>query len=93
MTVEAPPEVMRYVVEKGFIAVDGVSLTIVTKSASSFQVSLVDYTLKHTNLSDKREGDLVNLEIDIIAKYVERLSQPRQGGVTTEFLQEHGFLV
>ncbi len=93
MTVEAPPEVMRYVVEKGFIAVDGVSLTIVTKSASSFQVSLVDYTLKHTNLSDKREGGLVNLEIDIIAKYVERLSQPRQGGVTTEFLQEHGFLV
>ncbi len=88
---EAPPEVMRYIVEKGFIAVDGASLTVVTKTTSSFQVSLVDYTLRHTVLGDRQVGDLVNLEVDIIAKYVEQLSQPRSGGVTTEFLQEHGF--
>jgi len=90
---EAPPEVMYYVVEKGFIAVDGVSLTVVTKDTSSFQVSVVDYTRKHTTLGDRQVGDLVNLEVDIIAKYVEQLSQARSTGITVEFLQEHGFLV
>ena len=88
---EAPPEVMRYIVEKGFIAVDGVSLTVVTKDTSSFQVSVVDYTWRHTVLGDRQVGDPVNLEVDIIAKYVEQLSQPRSGDITTEFLQEHGF--
>ncbi len=90
---EAPPEVMRYVVEEGFIAVDGVSLTVVSKSPSSFQVSLIDYTRQHTTLGDRQVGDLVNLEVDIIAKYVEQLSQARSTGITAEFLQEHGFLV
>jgi len=90
---EAPHEVMRYVVEKGFIAVDGVSLTVEAKDASSFQVSVVDFTWKHTILGSRRVGDLVNLEVDIIAKYVEQLSQPRRSGITASFLQEHGFLV
>ncbi len=90
---EASPEVMRYVVEKGFIAVDGVSLTMVTKDTSSFQVSIVDYTRQHTTLGDRQVGDSVNLEIDIIAKYVEQLSQARSTGITVGFLQEHGFLV
>jgi len=90
---EASPEVMCYVVEKGFIAVDGISLTVVTKDASSFQVSVVDFTRKHTTLGSRRVGDLVNLEVDIIAKYVEQLSQPRRSGITVNFLQEHGFLV
>jgi len=90
---EAPPEVMRYVVEKGFIAVGGVSLTVVAKGTGSFEVSLVDYTRKHTNLGDRRVGDLVNLEVDVIAKYVEQLSQARSPGITVDFLQEHGFLV
>jgi len=88
---EAPHEVMRYVVEKGFIAVDGVSLTVVAKDTSSFQVSVVDFTRKHTTLGSRRVGDLVNLEVDIIAKYVEQLSQPRRSGITVGFLQEHGF--
>ena len=82
---------MRYIVEQGFIAVDGASLTVVTKATSSFQVSLVGYTLRHSVLGDRQVGDLVNLEVDIIAKYVEQLSQPSSGGVTTEFLQGHGF--
>ena len=90
---EAPTEIMRYIVEKGFIAVDGVSLTVVTKNASSFQVSVVDFTRKNTNLGNRRVGGLVNLEVDIIAKYVEQLSQPRHSGITANFLQEHGFLV
>jgi len=90
---EPPPEIMRYIVEKGFIAVDGVSLTVVTEDTSSFQVSVVDYTRKHTTLGSRRVGDLVNLEVDIIAKYVEQLSQSRSSGITANFLQEHGFLV
>ena len=89
----APPEVIRYMVAKGFIAVDGVSLTVVDFNTSSFLVSIVEYTRENTNLGNKRVGDLVNLEVDIIAKYVERLSQPRRPGVTIDFLQEHGFLV
>jgi riboflavin synthase len=88
---ETPSEIMRYVVEKGFIAVDGVSLTVVEYEATSFKVSLVAYTIESTILGDKRPGDVVNLEVDIIAKYVERL---REGGsrITMEFLAEHGFM-
>ncbi|MBE9482414.1 MAG: riboflavin synthase [Chloroflexi bacterium] len=90
---EADPEVVRYIVEKGFIAVDGVSLTVVTRNTSSFQVSIVNYTQKHTTLGSRQVGDLVNLEIDIIAKYVEQLSQAYSTGITTDFLQKHGFLI
>ena len=90
---EASPEVMRYVVEKGFIAIDGVSLTVVTRDASSFQVSVVDYTQQSTTLGSRHVGDLVNLEADIIAKYVEQFSQVKNTGITVDFLQEHGFLV
>jgi riboflavin synthase len=89
---EAPPEVMRYIVKKGFIAVDGISLTVVDLDTTSFTISVVDYTLKHTNLGSRRVGDLVNIEVDVMAKYVERLSQPHQNGITVDFLQEHGFL-
>ncbi len=89
---EAAPEVMRYIVERSFVAVDGVSLTTVTKDASSFQVSVVDYTREHTTLGSRQVGDLVNLEVDIIAKYVEQLSQTHTTGITVDFLQEHGFI-
>ncbi len=90
---EAPPEVMRYVVEKGFVAVDGVSLTVVTRNASAFQVSVVEYTRQNTIIGDWQIGDLVNLEVDIIAKYVEQVSQARSAGITVDFLREHGFSV
>ena len=90
---EAAPEVMRYVVEKGFIALNGISLTVIARDAISFQVSVVDYTRRHTTLGELSVGDLVNLEVDIIAKYVEQLNQSRGTGITVNFLQEHGFLV
>jgi riboflavin synthase len=93
MRFEASPEVMRFVVPKGFIAVDGVSLTVASIDTDSFWVSIVDYTRQHTILGSKKVGDLVNLEVDIIAKYVEQLSQPQRTGITVDFLQEHGFLV
>jgi len=90
---DAPPRLMPYIVEKGFIAVDGVSLTVVSKNSSSFQVSLVDFTAKNTTLGGRRVGDLVNLEVDIIAKYVEQLSRTSRPEITFDFLEEHGFLV
>ena len=90
---EAPPEVMRFIVPKGFMAVDGVSLTVAGKDTGSFWVSIVDYTRQHTILGSQKVGDMVNLEVDIIAKYVEQLSQPQRTGITADFLQEHGFPV
>lgn len=93
ISVEAPPEVMRFVVEKGFITVDGISLTVVTREESTFSVSIVDFTFKHTTLHERRVGDTVNLETDIIGKYVDQLTQVGRPGITKEFLQEHGFMV
>lgn len=88
----APQHLMRYIVDKGFIAVDGVSLTVIEPEDSSFSVSLVGYTLEHTTLGQKRPGDIVNLEVDIIGKYVERLNRTSNQGVTLEFLEKHGFV-
>ncbi len=90
---ETSPQVMRYIVEKGFIAVDGISLTIVTRDTTSFQVSVIDYTQRYTTLGSRQVGDLVNSEVDIIAKYVEQLSQTQRPGITVNFLEKHGFLV
>jgi riboflavin synthase len=73
LTVEAPPELIRYCVEKGSIAVDGVSLTIAEVRDDAFEVALVPHTLEVTTLGALRPGDLVNLEADVLAKYVEKL--------------------
>jgi riboflavin synthase len=89
----APIEVVHYIVVKGFITVDGVSLTVVTKEVGAFRVSIVDYTRKNTTLGGRLVGDLVNLEVDIIAKYVAEFSRARRPEVTVGFLKEHGFLV
>jgi riboflavin synthase len=72
-----PPELLRYMVVKGPVAIDGASLTIIEKTADSFAVSLVQYTQEHTNLMSKKTGDSVNIETDIIARYVEALLQER----------------
>ena len=90
---EAPPEVTRYIVEKGFIAVDGVSLTVTQRGAASFGVSVVGFTRTRTTLGQRRSGDTVNLEVDIIAKYVEALTRPPGGGINEGFLREHGFAI
>jgi riboflavin synthase len=91
MRISAAAELMPYVVDKGFIAVDGVSLTVVNVEDSSFVVSLVDYTMENTTLGRKRPGDVVNLEVDIIAKYVESLKEQRRQSLSIEFLREYGF--
>jgi riboflavin synthase len=71
--IQLPADLARYVAEKGSIAVDGISLTVSAVAAGSFEVSLIPETLKRTTLGAKREGDAVNLEVDVIAKYVEKL--------------------
>jgi riboflavin synthase len=71
--IRTPKRLMPYVVEKGFIAVDGISLTVVNKGAASFTVSVIPYSLSNTNLEEKSVGHRVNLEVDILAKYVESL--------------------
>jgi riboflavin synthase len=87
-------EITRYIVEKGFVAVDGISLTVVEVTPSGFAITLIPYTQVNVALLDKRPGDLVNIEVDIVAKYVERFvggGHPARGRVTEEFLARHGF--
>jgi riboflavin synthase len=79
VTVLAPPQLLRYMVVKGPVCIDGISLTIIARDAASFSVSLVQYTQEHTNLVSRRPGDRINLETDIIARYVEQLLAAREG--------------
>ena len=89
VTVSAPPPMMRYVVEKGFISVDGASLTVVTCSSDRFGFAVIPYTRDNTVLGGRRAGDRVNLEVDIVAKYIERLSiAAREAGETEGERQE-----
>ena len=90
--ISALATLMPYIVSKGFIAVDGVSLTVVDLDDYSFSISVVSFTKQHTTLGKMKPGDIVNLEVDIIAKYVERLKQQEGKGVTLDFLEEQGFL-
>lgn len=78
LQVAVPPELERYLVLKGSVAVDGVSLTVSALAGGLFSVALIPYTLEHTNLGDARPGGHVNLEADLIAKYVERLLGERR---------------
>lgn len=96
MQIAAQPEIISQLVEKGSVAVDGISLTIAELGAESFTLSLIPHTLQRTVLLDKRPGDIVNLECDIIGKYVRRLleqgaAQNRQSKVDINFLSRHGF--
>lgn len=92
VTVAAPANLLRYIVEKGSVAIDGVSLTVAAVTGRDFSVSLIPHTGAQTILLQKRVGDQVNLECDIIGKYVEKLLQPhKETNITMEFLAEHGF--
>ena len=80
---DAPISLMRYVVEKGFIAVDGASLTIVNCDNFSFSVTIIPHTRENTVFKHKKVGDSVNLEVDIMAKYIERLAMAGRAPVDT----------
>ena len=75
LTCRAPEKIMKYVVEKGFIAVDGISLTVVDCAPKSFSVTIIPYTQENTVIKSLKIGDTVNLEVDIMAKYVEKFTQ------------------
>ncbi len=96
-TVAASPSLLRYIVEKGSIAMDGISLTVAGVTERDFSVSVIPHTAAVTILGGKGPGDVVNLETDIIGKYVEKLLRPRDAevaperGLTLEFLAQNGF--
>lgn len=95
-TIGTTAAVMRYIVEKGSVAIDGISLTVAKVTDSSFSVSIIPHTAEQTVLSYKKTGDTVNLENDIIGKYVEKMMNPQNSpkepnGITMEFLAKNGF--
>ena len=94
LTIECPAALERYIATKGSIAVDGISLTVVEAHSENFTVSVIPHTFDHTTLAQRRRGDRVNLEVDIIARYVERLltsgGAPDQG-LNLERLREMGY--
>lgn len=95
LTIETDPALMRYIVTKGYIAIDGTSLTVVDTGANWFNVTLINYTQSKIILPRKKPRDRVNLEVDILAKYIERIHgapAARHAGMTPEFLQSHGFI-
>lgn len=95
-TIQANSSIMHYIVEKGSIAIDGISLTIASLSADSFCVSIIPHTAKVTTLGMRKIGDTVNLENDIIGKYVEKFLMPtaptsQKNTFTREWLLQHGY--
>ncbi|MGI6065596.1 MAG: riboflavin synthase [Bacillota bacterium] len=97
--IEAPPELLKYIIPKGSVAIDGISLTVVSVEENSFTVSLIPHTAKVTSLGFKQVGDKVNLETDIIGKYIERMvhyqndsKNKSESRLSMDFLAEHGFI-
>ncbi len=86
-----PAELMRFVAVKGSVAVDGVSLTVLEAERETFAVALIPFTLEHTTLGFKRPGDAVNVEVDLLARYVAKRLET-EGGLKEQTLREHGFL-
>lgn len=95
LTIAADPAILYEIVEKGSITIDGVSLTVVSVNQEAFTVSIIPHTGAQTILLDKKTGDPVNLETDVIAKYIRRFTTPqkeeKKSGLTLSFLQENGF--
>ena len=91
-SVSAPDDILRYVVKKGFVAINGVSLTVMEVDAHQFSVSLVSYTRLNTNLDMLKQGHAVNIEVDIIAKYIEKYYRPdKQEGIIS-LLDKYDYL-
>lgn len=98
VTIEADTSILDLIVEKGSIAIDGISLTVAAVDETSFSVSLIPHTGKETTLLSKKPGDIVNLENDIVGKYIEKLmkktesTSKKESGLTASFLMENGFI-
>ncbi len=93
VTIAADRDLLRYIVQKGSIAIDGISLTVARVTDGNFSVSVIPHTGEETTLLHKTPGDIVNLECDVIAKYVEKLlGKAERGGISAQFLADHGFI-
>ena len=96
--IEAPAEMAKYIAEKGSVCVDGISLTVNTVKGAIFELNIVPHTLQETTMSGFKAGTEVNLEVDIIARYLERLilgekaADVKTSGISMDMLQEHGFI-
>lgn len=95
-TIQTAPEILRYIVEKGSVTIDGISLTVASVRPDRFSVSVIPHTICQTSLHCRCCGDTVNLEADIIGKYIEKLCQParqqqKSSSITREFLSHYGF--
>ncbi|MEA1607714.1 riboflavin synthase [Pseudomonas spirodelae] len=97
-TIRAPRELAKYIAHKGSITVDGTSLTVNSVNGAEFELTIVPHTLAETIMVDYRPGKQVNLEVDLLARYLERLllgdkaAEPKASGMTESFLAEHGYL-
>ncbi|MBR1865731.1 MAG: riboflavin synthase [Lachnospiraceae bacterium] len=99
VTIKASERLLRYVIEKGSIAIDGISLTVAYVDNRCFKVSLIPHTAGNTTLPGKKAGDIVNLENDVVGKYIDKLlhfeqdrSEPESGGISMDFLAQNGFV-
>ena len=92
VTIKTPAPLLRYIIEKGSIDIDGVSLTVAAVTDTDFSVSIIPHTGAQTILLGKKPGEPVNLECDVIGKYVEKMLTPhKSSGITMDFLAQHGF--
>lgn len=92
MRFEVPKELDKYIVYKGSITVNGVSLTVSRSEGNTFCVAIIPHTLENTNLKDLKTGDLVNIETDILGRYVEKFLSTKDNNLTEDFLKENGFM-
>ena len=97
VSITAPPNILKYIINKGSIAIDGISLTVAYIDDKCFKVSIIPFTGDETTLLEKNMGDKVNLEVDMIGKYVEKLlsfkeDSPPKSNIDIDFLNRHGFL-
>ena len=92
MTFEVPKELDKYIVYKGSITVNGVSLTVSKNQNNTFSVAIIPHTLENTNLKYLKIGDLVNIETDILGRYVEKFLSTKNNNITEDFLKENGFM-
>ncbi len=98
VSIDTSKDILKYIVEKGSVSIDGISLTVAYVDSSCFKVSIIPHTAGHTTLLDKKPKDIVNLECDVVGKYIEKLvmtpkEEPTEesSGITMEFLSKYGF--
>ena len=93
LIIELTPELSKYVIKKGSIAINGISLTIAGINENTINIAVIPHTYENTNLKELKNGDFVNIEVDMIAKYVEKFlsTGDNESRISLEFLQEHGF--